>query len=150
MKQVEVRLNLDAVAPLLDVIKAAIDGLRGGLAVDQQLPAQDADLASHWHDGLRQSQGDDLDRLLALFDRDFFLTGQVVFDEENCEPILRACAAVRLRLRATHLQTLGDESLESGEVPLDDLPEAQRRIFATYVFLATLQELIIQHLDPTE
>ena len=63
--------------------------------------------------------------------------------------VLRACAAVRLRLRATRLQTVGDENLESGEVALADMPEPERRVIATYVFLATLQELIVQHLDPT-
>ena len=149
MRTVEVRLNLDAVAPLLDVIKGAIDGLRSGLAVDQQMPSPEADLADDWRAELLQSQGDDLDVLLALFDREFFLTGLVVFSDENSEPILRACAAVRLRLRATRLQTVGDENLESGEVALADMPEPERRVFATYVFLATLQELIVQHLDPT-
>lgn len=44
---------------------------------------------------------------------------------------------------------LGDDALESSEVALDDLTEEQRRALAAYVFLATLQELIIQHLDPT-
>ncbi|MFI5336743.1 MAG: hypothetical protein ACHQ5A_08165 [Opitutales bacterium] len=149
MKRIEVRLNLKAVAPLLDVIKAAIDGLRPRLAVDQQMPGHDAELATHWRDDLLKSQGDDFDVLLALFDRDFFLTGMVVFDEENAEPVLRSCSAVRLHLRAAHLQTLGDEILESSEVAPDELPGPQRRAFATYVFLATLQEIIVQHLDPT-
>jgi hypothetical protein len=52
-------------------------------------------------------------------------------------------------LHAKHLAALSDEAMESGEVPVDDLPEAQRRAFAAYAFLATLQELIVQHLDPT-
>jgi hypothetical protein len=84
-----------------------------------------------------------------LFGSDFFLTGVVPLDPTNSEAILRACSAVRLRLRAKHLEPLGDEALESNEVPLDDMPETQRKAFAAYVFLATLQELIVQHLDPT-
>ncbi len=152
MRQVEVRLNLDAVAPLLDIIKAAVDHLRAALAVDQQVPAPEADaeLAAHWQDELLRTQSDDLGVLLALFDREFFRTGLVVFNDENSEPILRACTAVRLRLRATGLHALADDCLETGEVPLGRMPEAQRRVFASYVFLATLQELILQHLDPSE
>jgi hypothetical protein len=56
---------------------------------------------------------------------------------------------VRLRLRAKHLEPLGDEALESSEVPLDKMSVTQQKAFAAYVFLATLQELIVQHLDPT-
>jgi hypothetical protein len=74
----------------------------------------------------------------------------VPLDANNREAILRACSAVRLRLREKHLQSLGDEALESGETPFDDLPEVQHKAFAAYVFLATLQELIVQHLDPTD
>ena len=37
----------------------------------------------------------------------------------------------------------------SGEMELADLDEASRRALGAYIFLATLQELVIQHLDPT-
>jgi hypothetical protein len=71
----------------------------------------------------------------------------VAFDETNAERVVRACAAVRLRLRERHLKPLGDELLESGDVELAALPEPERKAFMCYLFLATLQELIIQHLD---
>ena len=64
------------------------------------------------------------------------------------EPVLRSCTAVRLRLREQHLQLLGDEALESGEMSIDGLDEASRRALGAYIFLATLQEVVIQHLDP--
>ncbi|MGC4075244.1 MAG: hypothetical protein QM760_22630 [Nibricoccus sp.] len=71
----------------------------------------------------------------------------IAFDEENAEAILRACAAIRLRMREQYLKTFGDESLETGDVEIDELPEPMRHVFMCYVFLATIQELIIQHLD---
>ena len=71
----------------------------------------------------------------------------VAFDEENAEPIVRACAAVRLRLREVYLKGLGDDTLEGGDVELEDLSEVVRKAFMCYLFLATVQELIIQHLD---
>jgi hypothetical protein len=56
---------------------------------------------------------------------------------------------VRLRLRERYLQVLGDEALETGEVELAKLTEATRKAFMCYLFLATLQELIIQRIEGT-
>ncbi len=149
MKRVEVKLNLEAVAPLLDVIKDAADDLQPTLAVEPHVPDHDAEFADGWKSELLQGQNSDIGVFLGLFGSEFFLTGVVPLDPTNSEAILRACAAVRLRLRAKHLEPLGEEALESMEVPPDEMPETQRKAFAAYVFLATLQELIVQHLDPT-
>lgn len=147
MKRVEVRLNLEAVAPLLDVIKAAADDLQPRLAVAPEVP--DPEFTAEWRAELLKLQNDDTAQLLALFGTDFFATGVIALDPGNAEEVLRACSAVRLRLRERHLRGLGDDALETGDVRLEDLTELQRRAFAAYVFLATLQELVIQHLDPT-
>lgn len=149
MKRVEVKLNLDAVAPLLDVIKGAADQLEPALATQPQVPEQDAELAEAWRAELLEGQRSDLQVLLGLFDSEFFSTGVIALVPDNCEAILRASAAVRLRLREAHLRTLEDENLEAGEVSIEDLPEETQGAFAAYVFLATLQEVIVQHLDPT-
>ncbi|HKB56221.1 MAG TPA: hypothetical protein VKC51_01415 [Lacunisphaera sp.] len=149
MKRVEVKLNLEAVAPLLDVIKDAADDLRPELAVAPQVLDQEEEFSDGWKRELLHGQNTDIGLFLALFGNEFFLTGVVPLDPTNSEAILRACSAVRLRLRAKHLEPLGEEALESGEVPLEEMPETQRKAFAAYVFLATLQELIVQHLDPT-
>ncbi len=149
MKRVEVRLNLEAVAPLLDAIKSAADDLEPMLAQRQEVPDEDKEFTDGWTKELLQSQNSDVGVMLALFGSEFFATGVIALDPTNAETILRACSAIRLRLRERHLRVLGDDALESGEVTLDDLSEEQRRAFAAYLFLATLQELIIQHLDPT-
>ncbi len=149
MKRVEVRLNLEAVAPLLDVIKSAADDLRPMLAQRQEVPDADKDFTDGWTKELLHGQNSDVGVMLALFGSEFFATGVIALDPTNAGTILRACSAIRLRLRERHLRVLGDDALESGEVTLDDLSEEQRRAFAAYLFLATLQELIIQHLDPT-
>lgn len=149
MKRVEVKLNLDAVAPLLDVIKATADQLEPELAIDPQVPEHDDEFAAEWKSELLAGQRSDLAVLLGLFDAQFFATGMIALDPENAEQILRATAALRLRIRAAHLEELEDESLEAGEISLGSLPEEQQRAFAAYVFLATLQEVVVQHLDPS-
>ncbi|MBA3850428.1 MAG: hypothetical protein C0502_10620 [Opitutus sp.] len=149
MKRVEVKLNLDAVAPLLDVIKSAADRLGPRLAVAPQVPEHDAEFAEAWKRELLAAQQSDVGMLLGLFGADFFASGVIGLDPTNSEAILRASAAIRLELRERHLKDLEDESLESGEIDVEALPEATQRAFAAYVFLATLQEVIVQHLDPT-
>jgi hypothetical protein len=147
MKRIEVKLALPVVAPLLDVVKELADSLRTKLASPTALRDLDPDFSAAWSDELLLTQNTDVDALLALFDEEFFKEGVVAFDEENAEVIVRACAAVRLRLREKYLQPMGDEALETGDVDVMALAEPLRRAFMCYLFLATIQELIIQHLD---
>lgn len=149
MKRIEVKLSLPVVAPLLDVIRELADSLRKSLAQPLRLTDLDDDFHEAWVGELLSAQADDVHTMLALFDDDFFSEGVVAFDEENAEIILRACAAVRLRLREKFLKPMGDEALETGEVDMATLDEPLRRAFMCYLFLATVQELIIQHLDST-
>lgn len=147
MKRIEVKLALPVVAPLLDVIRELADGLRKHLAAPLGIKDLDADFHAAWIDELLAAQNEEVKTLLALFDDEFFSEGVVAFDENNAEIIVRACAAVRLRLREKYLVPLGDETLESGEVDMMTLDEPLRKAFMCYLFLATIQELIIQHLD---
>jgi hypothetical protein len=147
MKRIEVKLALPVVAPLLDVIKDLADSLRKNLAAPLELKDLDPEFREAWTDELLNTQNEEVRTLLALFDDDFFGDGVVAFDENNAEIIVRACAAVRLRLREKFLKPLGDETLESGDLDLMTLDEPLRKAFMCYLFLATIQELIIQHLD---
>jgi hypothetical protein len=147
MKRIEVKLSLPVVAPLLDVIKHTVDTPGPDSVGPQPLADLDAEFRAAWRDDLLQGQHADVHTLLALFDKEFFANGVVTLDEENAEAIVRACSAVRLRLRAEALAELSDEALESGEVEHTELPEPVRRAFMCYVFLATLQNLILGHLD---
>jgi hypothetical protein len=147
MKRVEVKLAVPIVAPLLDVIREQAAALREGPAAPIGLLDADPDLRDAWNDELLQGQRSEVDALLGLFGEEFFREGIVAFDADNAEVILRACAAVRLRLRETTLRTLGDETLETGELEISRLTPGVNRAFRCYVFLATVQEVIIQHLD---
>ncbi|HWA85759.1 MAG TPA: hypothetical protein VG710_06030 [Opitutus sp.] len=147
MKRIEVKLSLPVVAPLLDVMKELADHLKEGLAAPQVLPDLDAEFLQAWTTDLLDSQAADVQVLLALFNEEFFSEGVIGLDESNAEPVVRACAAVRLRLREKFLKDIGDETLESSDVDIAQLEERVRKAFMCYLFLATLQELIIQHLD---
>lgn len=150
MKRVEVRLSIPAVAPLLDLIKSVADELRVNLAVPLALSDADAELASVWSEDLLASQRDDCDRLFSLFDQEFFSEGVVAFDRDNAEPVLRACAALRLRFRGTHLAQIPDDTLEALEASssLGELNETVQKAFACFLFLDELQKIIMKYLDP--
>lgn len=147
MKRIEVKLSLSVVAPLLDLMKASGDVLEAQIAAPLTLEDIDADFRDEWKAELLAGQHEELHALMGLFNSDFFINGVVAFDEDNAEIIVRACSALRLRLRRHDLKTLGDEQLESGGVELESLSEALQKPFMCYVFLGTIQELIIQHLD---
>jgi hypothetical protein len=147
MKRVEVKLSLPVVAPLLDVIKAVADSLDRQLAAPLTMEDLESEFRDAWTGELLAGQNDDVHTLLGLFDSEFFSGGVIGFDEDNAEAIVRACSAVRLRLRAQLLTGLTDEIREGGDVELAKLGEEVRTAFMCYLFLATIQELIIQHLD---
>jgi hypothetical protein len=147
MEPFEVSLSLPVVAPLLDVVKEMADGLKQTLASKPGVPETDAVFRDLWNQELLSTQNEDVTALLSLFNEDFFTEGVVGFDHTNAEAITRACSAVRLRLRERYLAALGDEALEIGEVALAQLDPSTRKAFMCYLFLATIQELIIQHLD---
>ena len=150
MKRIEVKLALPVVAPLLDVMKGMADSLRQNLAAPAGPRDLDAEFDAAWTNDLLVTQNADVQALLGMFNEEFFADGVIAFDEDNAEPIVRATAAVRLSLREHYLKPLGDESLAdvrevAGEVYR--LDEPLRKAFMCYLFLATIQELIIQHLD---
>ncbi len=147
MKRVEVKLSLPVVAPLLDVIKRTVDELDDRLAAPHRVQDLDEDLSVAWKGELLSNQNEDCRRFLALFDSEFFASGMIAFDDNNAESVLRACAAIRLRLRDRELKGITDDAIEGGGVDAAKLGAATQKSFMCYVFLATLQELIIQHLD---
>ena len=147
MKRVEVKLSLPVVAPLVDLIRELTIDLERSLAAPQALHDLDQDFRGAWIGELLEGQNGDLRSLLSLFDGEFFTVGVIAFDEKNAEPIVRACTAFRLHLRERRLKALTDEALETGDIDMDGLDEPVRKAFMCYLFLATVQELIIQHLD---
>ncbi|HVU25055.1 MAG TPA: hypothetical protein VHE13_13090, partial [Opitutus sp.] len=109
MKRIEVKLSLPVVAPLLDVVKELADHLKERLAAPQLMPEAEEEFLEAWTSDLLESQAADVAVLLALFDEEFFADGVIALDESNAEPVVRACAAVRLRLREKFLKDVGDE-----------------------------------------
>lgn len=147
MKRVEVKLDLTNVAPLLDVMKEASVALGGRLALPLNVAGLDAESTEQWTADLISSQNEDIQVLLGLFDRDFFTEETVVFDEANAEAVVRATSAVKLYLYREFLTDLDEEDFEADEVVFDILTERQQKPFLTFMFLDTVQKVIMRHLN---
>src|SRR5258708_16862597 len=103
-------------------MKSVADELDANLAISLNHTETDAEFQDAWRGELISAQGEDCRLLLSLFGSEFFATGVIAFDEENCEGILRACSAIRLRLRERDLKGLEDEALETGGGEVAALP----------------------------
>lgn len=147
MKRVEVKLDLTNVAPLLDVLKNASDALRDRLALPLKVEALDPESSYDWNSELVASQNSDIDVLLKLFNREFFTEETVVFDEANADAVVRACSALKLYLYHQYLTDLDEDDFESDEVAFDLLTEEQQKPFLAFMFLDTLQKVIMRHLN---
>jgi len=148
MKQVEIKLNISAVAPLLDIIKQAADDLRTTLAIRANFPEQDVEFIETWTQDLMAGQNSDVRALLGLFGSEFFADGAISIDSSNCDSLLRGCAAVRIRIANRWLQELPVELIEDEDAPVADVPEELRLPFAAYTFLDQIQKIILEHLNP--
>lgn len=148
MKQVEIRLNIDAVAPLLDVIKLAADDLRSTLAIRATFPEEDAEFNETWTQDLMAGQNSDVRELLGLFDSDFFSDGAIAIDSNNCDSLLRGCSALRIRILMRWLQKVPADIIEDEDAPLSAIPLEIRLPFAAYTFLDQIQKIILEHLSP--
>lgn len=147
MKRIEIKLSQPIVAPLLDFVKPIADELREDLVFEPCFPDSDPQFQEVWKEDLIQAQAEDAGAFMTLFDREFFETGNIVIDEENADPVLRATAAIRLKLRNGYMKEVPDEVLEKGDVQFEDLAFPEQQAYACYLFLATIQEIVIKHLD---
>lgn len=143
MNAIEIRLNPKFVTALLDAIRPALDELDEGLAAPGKPPEEDELMRDVWIGDLLESQREDVAAVTALFDENFMQTGRAIIEPNNMDRVLRACSAIRLKLRETALKDVGDEQLEVGD--LDDLSwsESLRVAYGAYALFATLQELIV-------
>ena len=113
--RLEIRLPAEVVGPLVDFVLPLAG--EGELAVKPDLGTIEDDLRGPWREDLVALLRGDLERFAARFGTaEFRDTGLAQFGDEDCEPLIRACAALRLKLRDRELGAIADAKLETGEV----------------------------------
>ncbi len=150
-KRLELKLPAPVVGPMLEFLLplARETGLKA-LGFEPNLKAIEADFRDDWRADIAGQAQDDQMRFAAIFDTDEFRKdGTAEFGPEDCEPLLRAASALRLKLRDRKLGALADATLETGEIDFARLNKEERVAITAYMLLASLQEIIIRHLDPS-
>lgn len=148
MPDISFKMHPGLIAVLCDFISNCANSLiEGGFAQQVAIPEDDADLQEAWFQELRQALSRDCDTILRLIRDPNFGKGTVKMKDYEAENIMRACSAVRLRLRDTALASISDESLENGEIETGSEDMTIQRALAAYIFLAHLQDSLIQALD---
>jgi len=149
-KRLELKLPAPVVGPLLEyLLPLARETGDAALAYEPNLDAIEEDFRADWRADIAGQSQDDQMRFAAIFDTDEFRSeGVADFAPEDCEPLLRAAAALRLKLRTRKLGALADSALEAGEIDFARLNKDERLAISAYMLLASLQEIVIRHLDP--
>lgn len=147
-RQLEFRLDPEAVRPLVLHFRSLVDSLKDDLVAENEPPTSDQVMSEVWVEDLLESQRKDIASLNELFDDKFLDTGRATVNEEDVDLVLRGCAALRLVLRGLTLSRFEDERLERGEVEVGKITAEEEIGYGVYILLASLQELIISQLDP--
>lgn len=148
MPELNIKISSFFVETLTELIDRITKTLQGDLVLDIEPLDDDPDLAEAWREGLLESLREDCQFLLSLVNHEKFGQDKMTFGDDKAEAILRASAAVRLKIQQTFLVDIAGEDLETGEVDFYSLKPDVQKVFACYVFLANLQEIILQELNP--
>ena len=146
MKQIEIRLDPTLVESLLETIQPVLEKLENELASPAEFPDDDDMLEDFWKNDLLKSQREELKVIGELFDEEFMLSGRAVIDLSEMDKVLRACAAIRLKLRDTMLGALTDTQLEAGDLEGLEWTDELQIGYAAYALFASLQELVVSQL----
>lgn len=146
-KRLEIKLPAEVIAPLFDVLNP-LAREEDKLAIQPKLTGIDKEFREIWTDDLRAALHSDCGYFLAVFDRpEFRESGVTDFDGAQSEALIRACSALRLKLRLRKLRAITDQELEEGEVDFGKLTRPQQTAMMAYLFLGSLQEILIQQYE---
>lgn len=141
--------EIDAnIIPILrEQIHGILEQLKDDLVIEVLLPDNDPELTSCWKSSLVEELQADCRSLLSLLGHKSFGQEPISVEMEFAESFLRACSAVRRKLRTNFLAEIKDCDLERGELNIIELAPKLRKPYACYVFLAYIQETIIQSMQ---
>ncbi len=148
MVEIELSIDPETVLALLEMVQNVVDSIGDHAVAPSYLPANDPDLKKAWEEDLKESLEADCAFLFQVFRDNRFGSGKFKLTEDAAEGLMRACSAIRLKLRDSTLTDITDSQLETGELDIDEFPPEQQRFYACYLFLGGLQSMIISRLDP--
>lgn len=107
-------------------------------------PEDDPELQLLWLNELRAKLESDVEALLKVIKRPTFGQGEIRLQEDVADAVLRSCSAIRMYLREYQLKDMTDAELEVCDLAPNGLPDELRSAYLMYLFLAALQNLILE------
>lgn len=148
MKPIEIRLDPALVESLLDSIAPILELLENELASPAEFPDEEDELLEDfWTSDLLKAQREEIAVISGLFDEEFMESGRAVIEPEDMDKVLRACSAIRLKIRDTMLDPIDDSKLEEGDLEGVEWTDEMQIGYAAYALFASLQELIVAQLN---
>ncbi|HOO93419.1 MAG TPA: hypothetical protein PKX94_08120 [Opitutales bacterium] len=124
-----------------------MDEMTASLAQSKVLiPEGDALMRQLWIEHLRSSLAADMEVFWTLIGDQRFGNEPLVLSPAEAESVLRAAASLRMRIREAFLSDVDDGVLEKGMLDVQSLPPDLQKVYVSYIFLGSLQELLISHL----
>lgn len=120
-----------------------VEAAKDQLCVKTQHPLNDPELLVLWNESLLESLHNDCEELLKLLENPHFGNDTITLSPSAADSILRGCAAVRLKLHQIFLTDIPDEILEEGGLDATELSQKEHQAYILFMFLASLQEMII-------
>lgn len=147
MKPIEIRLDPALVESLLESIAPILELLENELAMPAEFPEDDELLEDFWNNDLLNAQREEIAVISGMFDEDFMETGRALIEPEDMDKVLRACSAIRLKIRETMLGSIDDSKLEEGDLEDIEWTDEMQIGYAAYALFASLQELIVAQMS---
>lgn len=134
---VEVREALAAVAAMIS------EAGPGAVLMKTAMPADaDPDFAEIWVTALQERVEGDTAAVLRLLSDPAFGAGTVTLSEDEAFAAIRGFTTLRISLRETALEEIGDEALETGRIDRRRLTAPKRHALACYGALGEIQSVL--------
>lgn len=147
MPDLYVKLDYEIVTLLTNQICNIAEQLENELVLELRLPDDDPELSSCWKHSLLEELQADCQNLLFLLRNEAFGQKPFFVEIEFAEAALRACSALRHKMRSSFLIEISDYDLESGNLDLTRIAPSIQGHYTCYVCLAFIQESIIQSIE---
>lgn len=147
MPEIPFKLQKEFVSVIGEMSMRVAELFGNKLAISADLPKDDPELAEAWHDSLIETLHQDIRCLVHFIEDERFGQEPIWLEDSVAEGVLKACSAIRIKIRELYLQKLTDSEIEEGEFSEKRLDAQGKRAYLTYTSLAMLQGIVINCIE---
>ena len=146
--EIDLKIAPELLAVMRQMVGMATEQLKQAPNSLPALHEDDPEMEYFWQEDLQAALSNDLE----LFQRTLAEGGlgeqPIKLEEAELEGLVRACSAIRVKVRETALKSISDETLEYSDIDLLKQPLEVQQAYSFYLFLSAIQSAFISYLDP--